>query len=86
MYVDTFHDSIHDRLHVARVGANIHISKECAQDPYIIFGYDDCKILVAVTIIDAHGLISSWHKHPVRELLPSDLMGALDMWFWTQTN
>lgn len=85
-WVETHHDVEHDHLYVQRIDAKVHTSKTCATDPYIIFGYNDCKILVAVTIIDAHGLMGMWHRHPARVTLPSDLMAALDIWFWTQTN
>lgn len=68
-------------LYVWRYDDPIVRSKESDLDPHFILHYNDLKVLIAISVIDALTLGDSWGKNPLRDTLPAALMASLDIWF-----
>lgn len=82
MYID--HDIDNDVLYIRRDDVKICNSKECFQDCYVVLNYNSSNEIVGTIILGALSLIELWYRHPVRAMLPQDILASLDLWYSKQ--
>lgn len=80
----THHDHHMDVLYVRRSLDVPKTSREFSEDSYCILSYSAFGTITGVCILDAHALVPDWKDHPVRQILPTDILTALDIWFFSQ--
>lgn len=70
-----------DVLYVWRTGVSFHRSKEAKHDGYLILNMDSQGEVVGVQLLSARQMPASfWATHPDRGAIPSDILGAIDVW------
>lgn len=82
MYLDF--DQVRDVLYIKRDDVKIKTSRDFFKDSHIIISYDDNYLMVGAIILEAHSYINYWARHPVRQVLPEDIVNSLDAWFLSQ--
>ena len=68
-------------LYAKRSGSHPKISRECDDDPGFIVSFDINGNPVGVILLTACDMSADfWFHHPSRNILPQDILEALDKW------
>lgn len=73
-------DTAADVLYVKLEGVRIATSREAPSDDYLILNEDNEGRVVGVQVMFASEFADSWCAHPDKEMLPAELLLALDNW------
>lgn len=75
------HEPVGDVLYALRSGVHVAKSRTAPEDDYLILNMDTVGNIVGVQLICAATMpVSFWKDHPDREIVPQDLLTALDTW------